>query len=97
MLKHNLQITDNITSDLIKFKKELEQLPAEALAVFKKSTPIDTGHARRNTRLRGDTIEADYPYARALENGHSRQAPNGMTRPTEDFIERRVDTILRKR
>jgi hypothetical protein len=44
------------------------------------------GNARRNTVLRGNDIEANYPYAQRLEEGYSSQAPKGMTEPTIESI-----------
>ena len=56
----------------------LNKLPQEATQEFKKLTPIDTGNARRKTTLQNKTtIVADYPYAEKLNNGYSKQAPNG--------------------
>lgn len=95
-MKHQLDIRDNITADLIRFQQQLDNLPQEALEVFVKHTPVDTGNARRRTRLQNDTINANYSYAGKLDNGHSRQSPEGMTKPTEQFITDRVDKILRK-
>lgn len=95
-MKHDLNIKDSITPDLEKFRKQLDNLPQEAYQVFVKNTPVDTGNARRNTRLKNDTIEANYSYAVPLDNGHSRQSPDGMVKPTEQFIADRVDKILRK-
>jgi hypothetical protein len=40
------------------------------------------GNARRKTVLKGNEIQANYPYAKRLEEGYSSQAPNGMTEPT---------------
>jgi hypothetical protein len=40
------------------------------------------GNARRKTVLKGNEIQANYPYAQRLEEGYSSQAPNGMTEPT---------------
>jgi hypothetical protein len=64
--------------------------------VFVSVTPKDTGNARRQTRLSGNTIEANYSYAGALDKGWSKQAPQGMTKPTERFIKNRLDKIMRK-
>lgn len=81
-----------LTSDL-----ESKKLAAEAYRFFKGITPIKTGNARANTDLRGDTIEAQYPYAAVLDKGRhmtsagmrgSIQAPNGMSKPTEDHIQK---------
>jgi hypothetical protein len=50
------------------------------------------GNARRNTKLQNNNIDANYPYAKRLEEGYSSQAPNGMTEPT---IEEVRDYIFR--
>lgn len=63
----------------------------EAGAYFKSKTPVDQGNARRNTSTSGLVINADYAYADRLDNGWSKQAPNGMSDPTIDFIEREVN------
>jgi hypothetical protein len=59
---------------------------------FRNITPIDTGNAKRNTNTRGKVIRANYGYASKLDEGHSRQAPSGMSDPTityyEDILER---------
>lgn len=44
------------------------------------------GNARRKTVLRGNEIQANYPYAQRLEEGWSSQAPDGMTEPTIESI-----------
>ena len=62
-------------------------LAREAYDYFRGITPIRKGNARRSTRLQGDEIQADYPYAQRLDDGYSPQAPRGMTAPTEKFIQ----------
>lgn len=89
--------SNKITPDLRKKVNALAKVPKEAYDVFKKTTPIKTGNARRRTRLQGETIKADYPYATELDDGKSRQAPEGMVKPTEEFITKRVKAIMRKR
>jgi|LauGreDrversion4_2_1035121.scaffolds.fasta_scaffold806396_2 hypothetical protein len=80
-------------ASIIKRLDELEQaldpkkLAEEAYQYFRNTTPIRSGNARRNTHLRGDEIRADYAYATRLDNGWSRQAPNGMSEPTTKFIQ----------
>ncbi len=74
-------------------KKQVDALPAEAYKYFRSITPIDTGNARRNTSLKGTVIEANYPYAKRLDNGWSQQAKDGMVKPTEEFIRKRVKQI----
>ena len=80
-------------ASIIKRLNELEQaldpkkLAEEAYQYFRNTTPIRTGNARRNTHLRGDEIRADYAYATRLDDGWSRQAPDGMSAPTTKFIQ----------
>jgi hypothetical protein len=77
--------------------KKVEALPAKAVEYFKAMTPIDTGRARRSTKLQGDkTIHADYPYAQKLDEGHSKQAPQGMTKPTEAWVRKEFKKIFKK-
>lgn len=63
-------------------------IAAEAYREFYKLTPERSGNAKRNTRLRNDEIQADYPYAQRLDEGYSRQAPRGMTEPTIKHIKK---------
>jgi hypothetical protein len=63
-----------------------KKLAMEAYKYFRGVTPFKTGNAKRNTHLAGDTIIADYPYAQRLDNGYSKQAPGGMTKPTDQFV-----------
>jgi hypothetical protein len=71
-------------------------LPKEGYDYFVDSTPIRTGNARNRTRLRGNTIDANYAYAERLDDGYSRQAPKGMSGPTEKFLEKRIDDLIGK-
>jgi hypothetical protein len=66
------------------------KMAKDAYRVFGANTPIRTGNARRNTHLFQDTIEADYPYAQRLDEGYSKQRPNGMTKPTLEFLKNYV-------
>lgn len=93
MLKFTLQ-QNSMTPALGKKVGQLKALPADAHKVWVKNTPIDTGNARRKTTLKNRTIDANYPYAVPLDNGHSRQSPQGMLKPTEAYIRRRLKTIL---
>jgi hypothetical protein len=95
---------NTMSASLKRIQRKLDKLPKEAYDVFKKSTPVKTGNARRNTKLKGDTIEANYQYAQVLDKGRhmttrgmrgSEQAPQGMTKPTEEFIKKRVAQILK--
>lgn len=86
--------TNKISPHLNRINKRLSKVPSEAHGFFVKTTPIRTGNARRRTRLQGQTIKADYPYAARLDDGYSRQAPEGMSDPTIDYIKDRVADIL---
>jgi hypothetical protein len=48
------------------------------------------GNAKRRTRKTGNDIDANYAYAVRLDNGWSKQAPNGMTEPTIEHIRKYV-------
>ena len=65
----------------------------DILAVARSKTPIDKGQARRGWRLesgfRTKNIVNRVPHIDALENGHSKQAPNGILGPTVGEISRR--------
>ena len=98
MAKTRLRIVKNeITPSLRRIGDALIKLPTEAHAFFKEETPIKTGNARRRTRLQGEVIKADYNYATELDAGKSRQAPAGMSKPTEEYITKRVKAIMRKK
>lgn len=86
-----------VTPSLKRINSALDKLPNEAYNVFKDETPIKTGNARRRTRLQGEAIKADYDYATELDNGKSKQAPEGMVKPTEEYITKRVQQIMRKK
>ncbi len=77
-----------------RIRRALNKLPDEAYDVFRKETPIRTGNARSKTRLRGNVIDANYPYAGRLDDGYSRQSPTGMTKPTLQFLRSRVRQII---
>lgn len=93
-----------MTSSLRRIQRKLDNLPKEAYKVFKDNTPVKTGYAKSQTKLQGNTIVADYPYGEVLDKGRhrtnrgmrgSKQAPQGMTKPTEKFLKDRVTQILK--
>jgi len=94
-LRMNLKIQNKITSSIASIQKKLNALPQEAFKEFVKNTPIRSGNARRNTKLQGDEIQANYAYAEKLNEGYSQQSPDGMTSPTEAFLKRRLKQILK--
>lgn len=84
-----------MSSSLKRIQKKLNNVPKEAYTEFVSDTPIRSGNARRKTKLKGQTIVADYAYAKRLDEGYSKQSPQGMTKPTEAFIQKRVAQILK--
>ena len=98
-IKLDVSIKNTIASDLKRIQRQLDKLPEEAYKFFKAQTPIRSGNARRKTRLdKGkEEIVADYPYAERLDTGYSKQAPKGMTKPTEQYIKKRLKQIMRKK
>lgn len=97
MIKVDINIDDKLTPILKGMQKELASYPADALKEFKALTPIDTGNARRRTTLvNNDTIEANYAYAKPLDEGHSKQAPYGMTKPFEKWQRTKSKRIFGK-
>jgi hypothetical protein len=103
MVNLDASFKGDISQMLSKMKKELKNVPKEAYQFFVKQTPVKTGNARRNTKLKGNIIQANYQYAEVLDKGRhmtsrgmrgSEQAPEGMTKPTEEFIQKRVNKIV---
>lgn len=73
-----------------------EKIAKEVFNYFKGITPKDKGNARRNTTLNGDTIHANYPYATRLDNGYSKQAKDGMSKPTLEKLSELVKNNLKR-
>ena len=64
----------------------IARLAQDTLEVARQHTPIDKGQARRGwrleTRFKQKSVVNRVPYAVHLEEGHSKQAPNGILGPT---------------
>lgn len=92
-----VKVTKNTMSpSLGKIVAKVEKLPNEAYKFWKNVTPKRTGNAKRRTRLQGNKIKANYNYAVPLDQGRSKQAPEGMSKPTERYIRNELDRIMRK-
>jgi hypothetical protein len=87
--------TKALEAELADMAELKTSLLANAYKYFVSITPVRSGNARRNTKLTRDSIEADYPYAERLDTGWSKQATDGMTKPTEQFLENEVQNILK--
>lgn len=95
-MKVNVDLT-NVLSQLKANKNLARDLIDSAGEYFIKKTPIRSGNARRNTIVESShkRIVADYPYSERLDTGWSRQAPEGMVKPTLDFIEKEVQKKIK--
>lgn len=90
------QTKNTVSLSLGRMRKGLAKVPEQTYDYFKSVTPIRSGNARRKTSLDKTTINANYPYARRLDTGYSRQAPQGMTKPTERFLKQLLRKTIRK-
>lgn len=63
------------------------KLATEGARFMKSITPIKSGNARRNTSSNGNVIEANYPYAKRLDEGWSKQNQIGLIDPTIKHLE----------
>lgn len=96
MIQFKASLTGSIAGDLSRVKQELAAYPQRALTQFREFTPVRSGNARRRTTLRQDVILAQYPYAQRLDQGWSRQAPDGMTKPMQQWQQKEIRRIERK-
>jgi len=79
-----------------KLKQVPDQLLKNAETELKANTPIQSGNARNKTKLRGNKIQSNYPYAGRLDSGRSKQAPKGFTEPTIEFMDKNVDKLIKR-
>lgn len=94
MIKVEVSGQDNISQELKSIQRQLRALPRQAHAEFVDLTPVRSGNARRRTRLNNNTITADYAYATRLDQGSSRQAPQGMTDPWTKWMAQQLKRIF---
>lgn len=90
------QTRNTITASLDNIQANLKTVPRKAYEYWRSITPVRSGNARRKTSLSGNRILANYPYAVPLDRGWSRQAPQGMSRPTETYLRQLIRRTLRK-
>lgn len=109
MIEVTIKGTNKLSNTLKKIQSKIDQLPIESHKEFVQLTPIGDpnrwqtpykprnykpGNARRNTTLKGNTIAANYPYAKRLDTGYSSQAPKGMVQPFLVWLRKRVKQIV---
>lgn len=88
-------ISDGVTPSLQRIERDLAQLPRRAYNVWQQNTPKLSGNARNSTKLVANTIDANYAYADRLNQGYSKKRPQGMSKPTEQFLNREIAKIMR--
>jgi len=83
-----LDTLDDATVTNVAYKEFVNQTPIGKPSTWKSKKPKNyaPGNARRSTVRKGNEIQANYPYAQRLEEGWSKQAPNGMTEPTLEAV-----------
>ena len=82
-----------IQARLDRVGRAVDKVKDFAVDEFTSTTPVRTGNARRNTRRTQAGVEANYNYANRLNTGYSKQAPDGMTKPTVEAIQAYVRRI----
>ena len=80
---------------LDQIKKDLDPKVMATLAypVFVSATPRRSGNAQSQTTLKGSVIDANYPYAKRLDEGYSKLKPEGMTKPTEKWFKQYINKV----
>ena len=91
-------LTVNATKAVAKLQKMTDfpdDIIEQGYEVFYEETPVDKGNARRNTKLnkRKGAIQANYPYAKRLDEGYSKQSPQGMSKPAKKAMGKYADKI----
>lgn len=83
---------NNISKKLNELTQALDpkKLAKAAYQVWVDATARRSGNAQRKTRLAKDTIHADYAYAQRLDQGWSKKKPEGMSKPTIEFIRKYI-------
>ena len=88
MLNVTIQFNGNkVAADLNReLDQTVRQISEDYFDLVKEKTPVRTGRARRGWRLKKQrelsySVNNRVPYVGRLDEGYSKQAPRGMTRP----------------
>lgn len=95
-MRVNLKVKSNVAKAMAGYSNVAKEVAKKTYTYFKAITPERTGNAKRKTRLKDQTIEANYNYASKLDEGYSKQAPEGMTGPSIDFMEKTFNEEVKK-
>jgi len=90
------KVTSDVRHQMDAYSQVAKNVAKRGYEYFKSITPVQTGNARRNTKLNDTTIEANYNYADRLDQGYSKQAPKGMTEPTINKMDKYLDEEVKK-
>lgn len=58
-------------------------------------TPVRSGNARKKTYSNNSLIKADYPYAKRLDEGWSKQNQIGLIEPTLEYLEKYIQSRVK--
>jgi hypothetical protein len=105
-MKIDTRAVDQLLQDSVELKQSLIDAaykhfvaitPIGNPSTWKSKPPAgyQPGNARKSTKKNKDSVEADYAYAERLDKGWSKQAPDGMTGPTIEFLQLEVQNILK--
>ena len=91
-------------ADLRKLEKQvdtaIDNATADTYTFFKNETPVRGGNARNKTKYKKSNtqavINANYPYSKRLDEGYSKQAPRGMSKPSLKQLERELSNEFRR-
>ena len=80
--------------------KDLEEMPIAVMKTlypyYVNKTPIRSGNARNRTKLQRNTISSKYAYAGRLDEGWSKQAPDGFTEPSIKQLDRLIRNYIKR-
>lgn len=81
---------NDILKDINKMSKNvISSVMDDVKRVAADETPVDTGQAQRGWRRKKQEVLNNVEHITFLEDGHSKQAPSGIARPTIKEINRR--------
>tara|TARA_R110002153_G_scaffold161776_2_gene314194 strand:- start:275 stop:568 length:294 start_codon:yes stop_codon:yes gene_type:complete len=89
------------SSEVTKMFNQLDKMSIEVMkqsyTVYKNNTPIRSGNAKNRTKLENKlTIGGRYPYAGRLDEGWSKQSPQGMTEPTLKALDGFIKNYIKR-
>ena len=79
---------------------DLDEMPISVMKTlypyYVNKTPIREGNARNRTKLNKVTISSKYPYAGRLDEGWSKQAPQGFTEPSINQLDQLIENYIKR-